>query len=390
LAGVANSLAVTGALCGGRTYTGLSLAVANVQTTVLASQCNPNGHNNIHSYIEFTASASGVHYIKVIPVNAGSSDVGSYSLRILPKHDQPGADWNAIDFEPNDVESLAYAMDIGLNNAITSNIEARSSQFSTVQADVDWFRFEAVAGETYVVELFDVANSLAVTGNLCGGRTYAGLSLAVANAQKIVFASQCNPNGHNNVHSYVEFTASASGVHYIKVIPINAGSSDVGSYNLRILPKHDQVGAEWDPASYESNNVASLSYPMQLSTVDTDNSLVTAIEALSSQYSTVYPDQDWFGFEAVSGVTYTVEIFDVAPSLLVTGALCGGRTYVGLSLSVSNPQQVQFVNQCNPVTVGNVHTSVSFTADTTGVYYINVRTINTGSTDSGAFSIRVR
>ena len=180
---------------------------------------------------------NGTTYIKVQP-NA-STVSGSYSIRLLPNHDEPGATWDPFTFEPNNYRANAYAITPGVTNALTSEIEVRNGNFSTNAVDRDWYRFKAIAGQFYTIELFDVAPSIAIdSGYNCSNSsyiTYNGLGMKVFDRNYDELFKQCEPNSTGgSVHHSRTFKAGINGEYYILVIP-NASTAS-GNYSIRVLP----------------------------------------------------------------------------------------------------------------------------------------------------------
>lgn len=227
--------------CNGGAYTGLSITVLDsFKSEVITPQCLPSATGNVHNRLEYKAGFNDTYFIKIALNATTSADAGRYSLRVLPKHTNKTAAWDAKDFEPNDMATTAYAIDVGLDSAIISNFEARDSIYSTNQADVDWYRFEATAGQTYLVELFDVDMSLAVTkGWDCNGAGYFGLSLVIflGNATMTEIKRQCPPVGGDNIHNIIEFEANKESTYYIQVTSNANTGTDNGNYSIRVVPK---------------------------------------------------------------------------------------------------------------------------------------------------------
>lgn len=252
--------------------------------------------------------------------------------------------------------------------------------------DVDWFRFEGVAGRTYLVELFNVARAFEARGNGCttfvGGS--AGIGLGIYDALGTQILVDCDPGGAGNAHHYVQFKAGLSGTFYIHVAP--GGNSVTGTYSLRVLPNHDAAEASWNPATYEPNNVAIAAYALKAGRA---GALTSSIEERNSSYSTNRVDQDWYRFEGVAGETYTVELFDVKLTNDRNGNGC--TTFVGgsrgIGLEVYGPALEPILSECSPSGSGNVHHRRQFKAGLDGTFYIHVAP--GGNDVSGTYGLRV-
>ncbi len=145
-------------------YIGLGLIVHDNSVTELTRQCAPFAAGNVQNSLVFKATATGLFYLTVLPQSTAENVTGSYMLRILPKHDEPGAVWDESTAEPNSRNEIAYEILPGLNNAQTGTIEERNVGYTTSYVDTDIYRINAVQGRTYVVELFDVDAAIASDG----------------------------------------------------------------------------------------------------------------------------------------------------------------------------------------------------------------------------------
>ncbi len=370
------------------TYAGLGMVVYDANGNRVTENCAPDGSGNVHAIMEFTSRSEGRFTLRVFPHE--STVTGNYYLRILPKHGEPGAAWNAETFEPNNGLSNAYLLQPGLSNAVTSTIEARRPIYSTVYGDNDWYRIEAIAEHTYLVEIYNADSNLSSRSSRynCFGRysTYAGIGLAIYDTEGKVVEHRCTPNGGGNTHSSLQFTASATGVYYIWTRPHNATVD--GEYGLRILPKHDEPGAQWDAATFEPNNGMSNAYLVE---PGLSNAVTSTIEARRPIYSTTYADRDVYRFEAEAERTYVVELYNVASNLAARSARynCFGDfgTYAGLLLAIYDAEGNVVAHRCQPSGSGNVHSILNFTSGSAGVYYIQIFPHN-GSVD-GEYGLRV-
>ena len=380
---VANNLAlVQEGECGSYRYGGIWLAVFDSSLLQVARQCQPVGAQNVHTVTQFTPGISGTFYIQVA---AHSKQVlGGYSLRILPKHNEPNTFWDSTTFEPNNWLANAYRINLGREKALKTQIEPRNNTYSTNAADKDWFQFEAVAGRTYVIELFDIVSNFAlVSGSDCGSYKYAGIWLAVYDPSLHQVVRQCQPVGRGDVHTSVQLTAGVSGIFYIEVAPHEATVS--GSYHIRVLPQFDEPQASWDKTTFEPNNQLANAYQIK---IGRENALTSTIEQRNKTYATNFADADVYRFEAVAGQTYLVELFNIDNTLeLATGSDCGSYRYAGLWFAIFNQTGHEVIRQCQPEGIRDVHASVEFTAGVNGTFYIWVAPHE--ASVSGNYSIRV-
>ena len=382
-----NFNAAYGNNCDGYNDEGIGLRIYDDSATEIASFCEPNDYNsgsgNVHNIVQFTPGLAGTYFIKVIPNE--SWRYGSYQLRVLPQYDDPAASWDSS-YEPNNRRMNAAPILAGRGNAISAMIEQRILNYATDFVDVDWYRFDAEANKTYVVELFNAdINFNAAYGNNCYGYNDEGIGIRIYDDTGTAIATSCEPNdyatGSGNVHNIVQFTPGLAGTYFIKVIPNE--NNRYGSYQLRVLPPHDDPLASWD-SNYEPNNKAVNTYLLR-----PGDALNTTIESRSSTYSTNFVDRDWYRLEAEAGESYTIETVNVSSSLATSsGRNCNGYTRTGLGIIVYDPTlSTRIIEQCSENGTGTIHTTVTFTADLAGVYYIWV--LPNSSSASGNYSVRI-
>ncbi len=371
-----------------RTLTGLRTIIFDPAGNEVERVCTPVGRGNVHTSLSFVAGVSGEH---IFQVAAHAPQVsGDYSLRVLPRFDDDATKWDQATFEPNNHLTNAFTITPGYENALTSVIEPRQSRYSTSNGDVDVYRFTAVAGQSYVIELFNVANNLTLESLYYGcegsSRTYAGLRLIIYDPSLNEVRRQCTPNGVADVHTMLSFTAGASGDHYLHVTPHEGSVS--GNYSIRVLPQHGQDGASWDEVTFEPNNRAENAFAL---IVDAEP-VRSRIESASNVYSTTRTDQDWYRFEVITGNTYVVEISDIdsgiAESSIRYGCEGSSRTYTGFWLGVFDNTVTEISRQCPPNGEGNIHSAIEFTAARNGTFYALLYPHNGES--AGEYSIQAR
>lgn len=380
---VSSSLGGSGDGCDGIwSYDGVGLLAYDSSVNQIARQCDAYGTGNVHNIIQFTAGLDGVYYLHVVANNAAAT--GHYYLRILPEHDESGAGWDPSTFEPNNALANAYTITPGLATSLTSEIEPRNSIYSTFTSDRDWYHFEAVAGRTYVVELFNVPTSLGGSGDECDGTwSYNGVGLMIHDQAGVEVARRCDAFGVGNIHNGVSFAAGLDGTYYIRVIPNSP--ADSGYYSIRVLPKHDEPMSRWDAATFEPNNIIWNAYTI---TLGCQNALTSRIEERNPLYSSSTSDRDVYRFEGIPWHTYVVELFNVDGSLGGSGDECDGTwTYDGVGLRAYNRSGYLVARQCNPSGSGKVHNRTQFTAGIDGVFYVDVCPNSTAS--YGQYSLRV-
>jgi hypothetical protein len=164
--------------------------------------------------VEFTSGAAGVYYIWTRPHDATVD--GEYGLRVLPGGQNDNATAWDIAFEPNNHWANAYPLEARPCGNLTT-IEARRPAFATNTNDVDWFAIEVEDGQTYVLDIFDTADTFG----------QAGLTVDVYNraGERIIRESGRDIQ--------TTFTAAGTGSYTAVVYP-NSNAS--GSYRIRAVP----------------------------------------------------------------------------------------------------------------------------------------------------------
>lgn len=352
---------------------GLGIKVYDSSITQLAASCEPNdtnaGAGNVHNILQFTTGVSGEFYIQVIPNN--SSVTGEYKLRILYQYNHPNASWDNT-YEPNNRRLSAAPIEIGRENAVSTTIDQRIVNYATGFVDVDWYRFEAEANKTYIIELFNAD----INFNAAGGYNCEydeGIGLQVFDISGTIIANACEPNdddlGSGNVHNIVQISPGLAGTYFIKVIPNE--SWRYGSYQLRVLPQYNDTEASWDNA-YEPNNRRLSAAPIL---IGRENAITTNIGQRVVNYATDFVDTDWYRFEAEANKTYTVELFNADVNFnAAAGYNC---TYdEGIGMGIFDDSGTSIASACEPNDdksgSGNVHNIVQFTPGLAGTYFIKV------------------
>jgi hypothetical protein len=268
--------------------------------------------------------------------------------------------------EPNNTIKTAQLIETGLLSPTHAMIAPAG--------DVDWFRFSAAAGRTYVIELYNTAATLEgdSPGSNCDGTEQygVGMRLFMSLTQTTPMLSQCAPVGSGLAHNQFAFTAPVTGVYFLQIIPNH--KLVTGAYHLRILPKHDEPGAGYDWIAAEPNNVQWNAFPIHEGYTGT---ITSQFEELPGFYATARADMDWYYINAIAGRTYVVELLEVKYNREgdYSGYLCDEQHHDGIGLKIFEPYRtVPVAVECHSGGAGNVHNMVTFTAGTTGPYYIQL------------------
>ncbi len=330
------------------------------QTQITHDGNGQYGTGNANARIVYTFSTTGTYFILVRACNY-CGWTGTYSLRILPQYDEPGAEWDLTnDHEPNDVRALANEMQVGLTNSQTHQLFSHAN-YVTNASDHDFYRFEAVAGRTYVIETYNIQG----TGHLATG-------LWLYDSSGSLITQDGNGQyGTGNANARIVYTFSTTGTYFILVRVCNY-CSWTGTYSLRILSKYNEPGAAWELTNdYEPNDVLPLANAI---TVGAGNALSRQLFN-HSIYITNDSDRDFYWFHADAGRSYVIETFGIQATSRATG------------LWLYNATGTELANDAN----GNYETGeaqIEFTFVTSGEYFILVKDAQWVNW-TGAYSVRV-
>lgn len=381
---VDNALNIAGTRCSSTTgSTGLNIVAYRSNNSELRRRCDAKGAGDVHSLLEVTADATGLIYVAITASNTGVT--GTYNLRVLPKHDEPNASWDAQTFEPNNSRWNAYPIKLGAANALSVGIEPRTGSYASNNADEDWFTFQGELGKSYVVETYDVRQSVTANrGTNCAGDTSGLGMIAYMDADQQSLTSRCEGAGAGNVHNIMEVVPTRNATIYVRVVP--SSDADYGYYKIRVLPRYDDPAATWDTDTLEPNNRATNAYPIGFGPT---KAVSSKIDQRLPEFDTRRGDEDWYRFEGTQDTQYVIEVLKVDASLgSASGSACGGET-TGLGVQVYDAigTQAALKSQCAPNGAGIVHNILEYTAAKSGTFF--VRVIASNASSSGAYTIRV-
>lgn len=305
-----------------------------------------SGTGNTLSRITWQAPFSGDYYLRV----SSSSGAGPYSVRALAKYGE-GATWDGT-HEPNDTWQIAHLINVGRDNAISTTIYPRGP-YSTYTGDYDFFRFNAVLGNWYIIETYNVATTL-------------NTSLSVYDIDGGTESDYDYGSGTGNSEARIIWQAPQTGIFYIRVRA--ESSTQEGAYSLRVLPKYDE-GGSWDSNGEPDDEWAS-AYPLTI------NQALSRNVYQRGNYTTNNPDYDLFWFAAEAGYQYTVNLYSVASTLSANLYIIGLN---GSKVLASN------TNNTNPGTPK----SLTLTFYTSGIYYVKVRPYSSSSNNYGNYQLQV-
>ncbi|MCB9421609.1 MAG: PPC domain-containing protein [Ardenticatenaceae bacterium] len=346
----------------GNSATGLWLYDSS-QALIVSDHYGNNGTGNANARIVYTFSTTGTYYILVKERLYGSW-TGTYSLRILPKYDEPGAAWDLTnDNEPNDVMALANEIVVGLNNAQTHQLFNHSS-YVTNDSDYDYYRFTVEAGRTYVIETFNIQGT---SDNATGLWLY-------DSSGTLITSDHYGGSGTGESNARIVYTFSTTGTYFVLVKDRLYGNW-TGPYSIRILPKFDEPGAAWDAANdNEPNDVMALANEVKVGL----NNAQTHQLFDNSDLVTNGPDYDYYRFTAQAGRTYVIETYNIQGT---------GSNATGLWLYDSSGALITSDHYGNNGT-GNANARIIYTFSTTGTYFILAKVRQSGNW-TGTYSIRI-
>lgn len=305
-----------------------------------------SGTGNTLSRIAWQAPSSGDYYLRV----SSSSGAGPYSIRALLKYDQGGT-WDGAQ-EPNDTWQTAYLLNVGANNAINTTIYPRGP-YSTNTGDYDYFRFNAVLGNWYVIETFNVASTL---------NTY----LSVYDIDGGTQLNYDYDSGTGNGEARIIWQPPQTGIFHIRVRADS--STQEGTYSLRVLPKYDE-GASWD-ANGEPDDEWVSAYPIIM------NQPLSRSLYQRGSYKTNNPDYDMFWFAAQAGYRYTINLSSIAATL------SANLYIIGLDVSTVLASDTTYTNPGTPK-------SLTHTFYTSGIYFVRVRPYSSSSSNYGNYQLQI-
>ena len=239
---------------------------------------------NWSEHIEYTATFTGKITLQIKP-NSGSA-VGEdhpYELAVYQQLGK-GLTHNAISYEPNENQYLAFPINIGS--------EFSSSLTNDVLDIADYYSFNAIAGESYTIQVTNEASSAH------------DLKLTIGNKDNLTQYANVS-NFDKNSSEIVEFKSDTTGKIYIKVaIPSTTYRSSNFYYTVSVHAASDVENIQSN-TSFEPNNSRSLAYKLAT------NSLIES--ELAAGPSDV---ADYYYIDAFASKTYSFDIANISQNAL--------------------------------------------------------------------------
>jgi hypothetical protein len=329
-------------------------------------QYGDRGTGNANARIIFTPVTDGTYFILVREHERLGSWVGTYSVRVLPRYDQPGAGWDAEnDNEPNDTRATANEIEIGLSGGQTHQLFNNENIVSDGR-DHDYYRFEAMAERTYVIETYNIDGT---DDDATGLWLYNAAGTELDN-------DQYGDRGTGNVNARLIFTPVTDGTYFVLVKKHERLGSWVGTYSIRVLPRYGEPGVDRQPGS-EPDDVIPLANLLELGPAQAQTQQISAYDNVVSDA----PDQDFYRFDAVAGRSYRIQTFNVQEN----------SDGDGTGLWLYNEGGAELANdEYGRNGEGNVDAQITFTFTNSGTYFVRVRQFRSsiGETWTGAYSVR--
>jgi len=323
------------------------------------------GTGGANARIQYTFVNSGNYYI-LVKDRTNLNWLGTYSLRILPKYNETGAGWDAAnDQEPNDALVLATAIQVGLGQAQTHQLAPHTS-YVTNDSDHDYYRFTAEEGRTYVIETFGIQ----ATAN-----NYATALWLYDADGTLLKNDQWGEFGAGGANARMTYTFTTAGEYFI-LVKDRTNIAWTGTYSLRILPRYDEPGADWDAENdNEPNGVRILANPIEAGWQQAETHLLAPHTAFVTNDS----DYDFYHFTAGGHHTYVIETFGIQAT--------GNNAATGLWLYDSNGNYLAD-DEWGEFGTGGANARIIHTFTVTDTYFVLVKDRNNIAW-TGEYSLRV-
>jgi hypothetical protein len=201
-----------------------------------------------------------------------------------------------------------------------------------VLGDRDWFRVQLAAGTNYTV---DLQGADAAAGTLADPRLY------VRNSAGTLMADNDDIVNGVNHDSRLSFTTTTAGIYYLEAGAFDEDYTGTYRISLRLTTPTDDFRDSLGDATAPFGQVA--------------------INGSSTGNLEVTGDRDWFSIQVVAGASYLLN---------VQGQQAGGGTLEDPYLRVHNSSGALVAENDDIVLGVNRDSRLTFTANTTGVYYL--------------------
>lgn len=215
--------------------------------------------------------------------------------------------------------------------------------------DRDWFSLQLTAGTSYTVSL---------SGSPSGAGTLTDAYLRVRSGGGTLIAENNDTTGSNR-DSQVTFVAGTTGTYYVEAGA--SGDTLTGTYRVA-------AGITGSASDDFANSVTDSSHPF--GTVAVGGSATGRLETGA--------DRDWFRVQLTAGTAYTVNL---------TGQQAAGGTLEDPYVRIHNSTGATLFENDDIVVGTNRDARITFTATTTGAYYIDAGSFDDGY--AGTYTVRL-
>lgn len=297
--------------------------------SLISSTTNDDGGTGSNSALEFVAASSGTYYISA---GAYGSNTGTYKLTV--------SDDGALSTDDYS-NSISGAGTISVDSFQNGTIEEAGDQ--------DWFAASLEAGHTYQIYLkgSDTSNGTLADPHFDG----------IYNANGVAISGTSDDDSGQGNNSFIEFTADTSGTYYLSSTAYGTGT---GTYKLTL---NDTTITSESNDDYGETTQTAGSVTLE---VTKQGSIETA------------GDNDWFAVTLSAGTSYEINL-EGSP----TNAGDLSDTYFNGIYSSSG---VLISGTSNDDGGYNTNSSLTYTPDTSGVYYLSAGAYGSGT---GSYSLTV-
>lgn len=210
---------------------------------------------------DYTVPADGTYYLKFEHVQVIYGPNNAYQIKVTAQNAACSGS-----SEPNN--QCAAAADIAANGSAQQHTLCQPN-------DVDWTRFTTAAGATYLISATNIGPN--------------------ANVELGLYPT-CDSSGSFGTSQQIQFTAATTGTVYVKAQnadPALAGPDT--EYRLQVT----QLANDCQPDPYEEDDIVG------------NARLLTTNSVTQTHNTCPAGDQDWYQFQAIAGVSYTLETLNL-------------------------------------------------------------------------------
>lgn len=292
---------------------------------LIGQTSNDDSGESMESFTLFVPDTSGTYYLEA---GAYSSHTGTYRLQIQ--------DVLATDIL-NTVQTTA-----------TLDENGRAGSRIDLARDVDWFRVNLTAGQTYIIDqIGDPSSSAPLVDPYFRG---------VYNASGTLISGTTNDDYGLGLDSHVQFTPNATGVYYLAA----GAANGIGEYVLTLAARGNSTDTVAD-------------------SIETTATVTVDGEAVNGTVDYAF-ERDWFRVTLTAGQNYEITVRGAASSsgTLTDPSFIGVYDAEGTILPGTGSQNdhgtTDALSTFRPATTGTYYLAVGGYADLTGSYRLAIQT----------------